>query len=37
MPIIGDRQGKSVWWWRRRVKAMERLVSENAEAACGKK
>ena len=25
MPIIGDVRGKSVWWWRRHVGAIERL------------
>ena len=30
MPIIGDVRGKSVWYWRRHVRALEQLVSANA-------
>jgi hypothetical protein len=29
MPIIGDRSGKSVWYWRHHVGALEQLVSAN--------
>lgn len=29
MPIIGNVPGRSVWWWRRHVKAMEALVAGN--------
>lgn len=27
MPLIGDRPGKSVWWWRRHVAALEGLAA----------
>lgn len=27
MPFIGDRPGRSVWWWRRNLKALERIAA----------
>lgn len=30
-PIIGDMPGKSLWWWRRNIKAMEQLAKDGKE------
>jgi len=27
IPLLGDRHGKSLWWWRRHIKTLEKILA----------